>query len=64
MGGAVYYLLHDMTAKALLFLIIGTMVYVTGEVVVKNMSGLIRNYPLFGRAVFCRHVRACRDPAA
>ncbi|MEK4227980.1 Na+/H+ antiporter subunit D [Solibacillus sp. FSL H8-0538] len=52
MAGAVYYLLHDMTAKALLFLIIGTMVYVTGEVVVKNMSGLIRNYPLFGWLYF------------
>ena len=47
-AGAVYYLLHDMVAKALLFLLVGTMVYVTGEKVVKNMSGLIRHYPLFG----------------
>ena len=51
-AGAVYYLLHDMIAKALLFLIIGTMVYLTGEIVVKNMSGLIRNYPLFGWLYF------------
>lgn len=51
-AGAVYYLIHDMVAKALLFLIIGMMVYVTGEIVVKNMNGLIRNYPLFGWIYF------------
>lgn len=52
MAGAVYYLIHDMIAKALLFLIIGTMVMLTGEIVVKNMNGLIRNYPLFGWLYF------------
>ncbi|MGN7479168.1 Na+/H+ antiporter subunit D [Solibacillus silvestris] len=52
MAGAVYYLMHDMLAKALLFLLIGTMVLVTGEVVVKNMNGLIRIYPLFGWLYF------------
>lgn len=51
-AGAIYYLVHDMLAKALLFLIIGTMVCVTGEIVVKNMNGLIRNYPLFGWLYF------------
>ena len=51
-AGAIYYLVHDMLAKALLFLILGTVVYVTGEIVVKNMSGLIRNYPLFGWLYF------------
>lgn len=51
-AGAVYYLLHDMIAKALLFLLVGTMIYVTGEKVVKNMNGLIRNYPLFGWLFF------------
>ena len=51
-AGAVYYLLHDMIAKTLLFLLIGTMIIVTGETVVKNMSGLIRNYPLFGWIFF------------
>ncbi len=50
--GAIYYLVHDMLAKALLFLIIGTMVYLTGEIIVKNMNGLIRNYPLFGWIYF------------
>lgn len=51
-AGALYYLLHDMIAKALLFLLVGTMIYVTGEKVVKNMNGLIRNYPLFGWIFF------------
>ncbi|MER1958738.1 MAG: Na+/H+ antiporter subunit D [Solibacillus sp.] len=51
-AGAVYYLIHDMIAKALLFLLIGTMVMLTGEIVVKNMNGLIRNYPLFGWLFF------------
>lgn len=51
-AGAVYYLLHDMIAKALLFLLVGTMIYVTGEKVVKKMNGLIRNYPLFGWMFF------------
>ncbi|MBS7346031.1 MAG: Na+/H+ antiporter subunit D [Caryophanon sp.] len=52
MMGVVYYLMHDMVAKALLFLCIGMMMYLTGETVVKNMSGLIRNYPLFGWLYF------------
>ena len=52
MAGAVYYLIHDMIAKAMLFLLIGTMVMLTGEIVVKKMNGLIRNYPLFGWLFF------------
>lgn len=52
MSGAIFYLIHDMVAKALLFLLIGTMVYLTGEKVVKRMSGLIQNYPLFGWIFF------------
>ncbi|MFP3917844.1 Na+/H+ antiporter subunit D [Lysinibacillus telephonicus] len=50
--GAIYYLIHDMIAKALLFLLIGMMIYLTGETVVKKISGLIRNYPLFGWIFF------------
>ena len=50
--GVVYYLMHDMVAKAMLFLCIGMMIYLTGETVVKNMSGLIRNYPVFGWLYF------------
>ena len=41
-----------MLSKALLFLLIGTMVYLTGEIIVKRMNGLIRNYPLFGWIYF------------
>ena len=52
LAGAVYYLMHDMLAKAFLFLLVGMMIYLTGEKVAKNMSGLIRNYPLFGWLYF------------
>ena len=52
LAGAVYYLMHDMLAKAFLFLLVGMMIYLTGEKVAKNMSGLIRNYPLFGWMYF------------
>ncbi|GGG10495.1 Na+/H+ antiporter subunit D [Lysinibacillus alkalisoli] len=50
--GAIYYLMHDMVAKALLFLIIGTMIALTSESHIDKMSGLIRNYPLFGWLFF------------
>src|SRR5699024_7078985 len=50
--GAVYYLMHDMVAKSLLFLLAGTMITVTGEKRLDNMSGLIRNYPVFGWMFF------------
>ena len=52
LAGAIYYLIHDMLAKALLFLLVGMMFYVSGESVVKKMSGLIQNYPLFGWLYF------------
>lgn len=50
--GSVFYLIHDMIAKALLFLIVGMMFYLTGEKLIDNMSGLVRNYPLFGWMYF------------
>jgi multicomponent Na+:H+ antiporter subunit D len=50
--GSVYYLMHDMIAKSLLFLLAGTMITVTGEERFDNMSGLIRNYPAFGWMFF------------
>lgn len=50
--GAIYYVMHDIIAKAFLFLCVGTMIYLTGETVIDKMSGLIRNYPLFGWLYF------------
>ncbi|MBN6205150.1 Na+/H+ antiporter subunit D [Ralstonia pickettii] len=50
--GSIYYLMHDMIAKTLLFLLAGTMLTVTGENRFDYMSGLIRNYPAFGWIFF------------
>lgn len=46
--GSIYYLVHDMIIKALLFLLAGTMIYLTGTSKIEEMSGLIRNYPALG----------------
>ncbi len=50
--GSIYYLIHDMIIKALLFLLAGTMIYLTGTGRIEKMSGLIRNYPLLGWLFF------------
>jgi len=50
--GSVYYLMHDMIAKTLLFLLAGTMITLTGETKFNSMSGLIRNYPALGWMFF------------
>ncbi|WP_409367573.1 Na+/H+ antiporter subunit D [Lysinibacillus sp. 38-6] len=50
--GVTYYLMHDMVVKAMLFLAVGMMIYVTGETTIDKMSGLIRNYPFFGWLFF------------
>ncbi len=50
--GSIYYLVHDMIIKALLFLLAGTMIYLTGSARIEDMSGLIRNYPLLGWLFF------------
>lgn len=52
MEGAVYYLMHDMIGKSLLFLLAGTMIYLTGTERMDQMSGLIRNYPVLGWMFF------------
>src|SRR5699024_10183830 len=46
--GGIYYLLHDMIVKALLFLLAGTIIYLTKTSRVDAMSGLIGNYPTLG----------------
>ena len=50
--GSIYYLIHDMIVKALLYLIIGTMIALTGKTRLNQMSGLIRNYPVLGWLMF------------
>ncbi len=50
--GSIYYLIHDMIIKALLFLIGGTVIYLTGTSKLKEISGLIRNHPYLGWMFF------------
>ena len=50
--GSIYYLVHDMIIKALLFLLTGTMIYLTGTARIEKISGLIQNYPLLGWLFF------------
>ncbi|WLV24682.1 Na+/H+ antiporter subunit D [Aciduricibacillus chroicocephali] len=50
--GAIYYLMHDMIVKALLFMIGGMVVIATGTTRMEKMSGLIGNYPLLGVLYF------------
>ena len=50
--GSIYYIIHDMIAKALLFLLAGAMIKMTGVTKFDQMSGLIRNSPVFGWMFF------------
>ncbi|MFD1706554.1 Na+/H+ antiporter subunit D [Siminovitchia sediminis] len=50
--GSIYYLIHDMVSKALLFLLAGTVITLTGTAKMDRMSGLIRNYPVLGWMFF------------
>ncbi len=50
--GSIYYLIHDMFVKALLFLLAGTVILLTGTGNMERMSGLIRNYPSLGWMFF------------
>src|SRR5690625_4587240 len=51
-SGSVYYLLHDMIIKAALFLIIGVVVYAAGTSNLRNMHGLIHQYPVLGCTIY------------
>ncbi len=50
--GSIYYLIHDMIVKALLFLAGGTVIHLTGTGRIRNMSGLIRWHPQLGWMFF------------
>lgn len=50
--GSIFYLIHDIIIKALLFLLIGTMITVTGQTKMDEISGLIKNHPLLGWLFF------------
>lgn len=60
--GSVWYLIHDMVIKALLFLVVGAMVVLTRESRIDRMSGLIRNYPLLGWLFFITMVSLAGIP--
>jgi multicomponent Na+:H+ antiporter subunit D len=52
MTGSLYYLIHDMIVKALIFLLGGTIVHLTGTSKLNEISGLIRLHPGLGWMFF------------
>lgn len=51
-AGSIYYVIHDMVTKALLFLIGGTVISMVGTAKLTEISGLIRNHPSWGWMFF------------
>ncbi|MGY4690391.1 Na+/H+ antiporter subunit D [Salibacterium sp. K-3] len=52
LAGAVFYLIHDMVIKGVLFLLIGAMVIAAGSSHLKKMGGLIKHHPRLGWMFF------------
>lgn len=50
--GSVFYLIHDMVIKAVLFLLVGLIISITGASSYDKFSGLIKHYPLLGWLFF------------
>ncbi|GGG67599.1 Na+/H+ antiporter subunit D [Paenibacillus radicis (ex Gao et al. 2016)] len=51
-AGSIYYLIHDILIKALIFIIGGTIVHLTGTSDLRKISGLIRLHPQLGWMFF------------
>lgn len=52
LNGAIFYLLHDMLAKALMFILGGIIITAAGTDQLKSMGGMIRRYPMVGWMFF------------
>lgn len=52
MTGSIYYLLHDMIVKSLIFLLGGTIIHLTGSSKLNEISGLMRLHPQLGWMFF------------
>src|SRR5699024_7918486 len=50
--GAIYYLMHDMLMKALLFILAGTIIYLTKTAIFDELGCFISNYPFLGLMFF------------
>ncbi len=50
--GSIYYLIHDIIIKALIFLLGGTIIHLIGTSKFNEVSGLIRNHPFLGWMFF------------
>ncbi len=52
LSGALYYLIHDMVAKGLIFILGGAMISIAGTRKLREISGLIRYHPMLGWLFF------------
>jgi multicomponent Na+:H+ antiporter subunit D len=52
LSGALYYLIHDMLAKALIFILGGAIISIAGTDQLRDINGLIRYRPLLGWLFF------------
>ncbi|SET62211.1 multicomponent Na+:H+ antiporter subunit D [Oceanobacillus limi] len=52
LSGSIYYLIHDMIIKTVLFLIVSVVAYVAGTSDLRKMGGLIHYYPILGWLLF------------
>ncbi|MFF5995895.1 Na+/H+ antiporter subunit D [Lysinibacillus sp. KU-BSD001] len=46
--GAMFYLVHDMIIKAVLFMLVGMIIYISGTANLRKMGGLMKTYPALG----------------